>query len=220
MKTSMILKAVAAAALVSTAFAVSPSPTRADDLKVGQSVGGNRGGGSFSGNANIRGSAGPTMGSRGAMTSGINSGRLQTITRMQTSTNANFGATSTRGPSNFQTMDQRQSWNGNSTWNGNTNGGTWRNRNFSGDWNHHRRFRDGSNFAFGFGFGPGYYDDTYAYNDGPYYDDSYAYYGGDDGYVSANAGGGDAAYCMQRYRSYDPASGTFLGYDGLRHPCP
>jgi hypothetical protein len=32
---------------------------------------------------------------------------------------------------------------------------------------------------------------------------------------------GDAvAYCMSRYRSYDPASGTFLGYDGLRHPCP
>jgi len=28
------------------------------------------------------------------------------------------------------------------------------------------------------------------------------------------------AYCMQRFRSYDPASGTYLGYDGLRHPCP
>ena len=28
------------------------------------------------------------------------------------------------------------------------------------------------------------------------------------------------AYCMQRYRSYDPASGTYLGRDGLRHPCP
>ncbi len=28
------------------------------------------------------------------------------------------------------------------------------------------------------------------------------------------------AYCQSRYRSYDPASGTFLGYDGLRHPCP
>jgi hypothetical protein len=33
--------------------------------------------------------------------------------------------------------------------------------------------------------------------------------------------GGDAvAYCMQRFRSYDPASGTYLGYDGYRHPCP
>ncbi|MDX3968933.1 MAG: BA14K family protein [Bradyrhizobium sp.] len=28
------------------------------------------------------------------------------------------------------------------------------------------------------------------------------------------------AYCSQRYRSYDPASGTYLGYDGMRHPCP
>jgi hypothetical protein len=28
------------------------------------------------------------------------------------------------------------------------------------------------------------------------------------------------AYCMQRYRSYDPASRTFLGNDGRRHPCP
>ncbi|MBA4034391.1 MAG: BA14K family protein [Bradyrhizobium sp.] len=27
-------------------------------------------------------------------------------------------------------------------------------------------------------------------------------------------------YCSQRYRSYDPASGTYLGYDGNRHPCP
>jgi hypothetical protein len=35
------------------------------------------------------------------------------------------------------------------------------------------------------------------------------------------APGGDAVeYCMQRYQSYDPQSGTFLGYDGLRHPCP
>ena len=33
--------------------------------------------------------------------------------------------------------------------------------------------------------------------------------------------GGDAVgYCAQRFRSYDPASGTYLGYDGLRHPCP
>jgi hypothetical protein len=30
----------------------------------------------------------------------------------------------------------------------------------------------------------------------------------------------NAAYCAQRYRSYDPASGTYLGYDGLRRSCP
>ncbi len=27
-------------------------------------------------------------------------------------------------------------------------------------------------------------------------------------------------YCMRRYRSYDPRSGTYLGYDGYRHRCP
>ena len=26
-------------------------------------------------------------------------------------------------------------------------------------------------------------------------------------------------YCLSRYRSYDPATDTFMGYDGLRHPC-
>jgi hypothetical protein len=29
-----------------------------------------------------------------------------------------------------------------------------------------------------------------------------------------------SAYCAARYGSYDPASGTYLGYDGFRHPCP
>ena len=31
--------------------------------------------------------------------------------------------------------------------------------------------------------------------------------------------GANGASCAQRYRSYDPASGTFLGYDGRRHEC-
>jgi hypothetical protein len=52
-------------------------------------------------------------------------------------------------------------------------------------------------------YGPGYYPPP-AY--GP-------------GYYPAPAG--DAAgYCASRYRSYDPATGTFLGHDGLRHHCP
>nr|WP_272904170.1 BA14K family protein [Xanthobacter agilis] len=25
---------------------------------------------------------------------------------------------------------------------------------------------------------------------------------------------------MQRYRSYNPRTGTYTGYDGLQHPCP
>ena len=44
----------------------------------------------------------------------------------------------------------------------------------------------------------------------------------DQGYVSAPpyVGGNEIAYCQQRFRSYDPASGTYLGFDSLRHPCP
>ncbi len=30
----------------------------------------------------------------------------------------------------------------------------------------------------------------------------------------------DDSACAARYRSYDPASGTYLGFDGRRHPCP
>jgi hypothetical protein len=56
-------------------------------------------------------------------------------------------------------------------------------------------------------YAPGYYDDQY--DDGPAV-----------AAVPAPVGGDDDAYCMQTYRSYDPASGTYVGYDGLRHPCP
>ena len=28
------------------------------------------------------------------------------------------------------------------------------------------------------------------------------------------------AYCQSRFKSYNPATGTYLGYDGLRHSCP
>jgi BA14K-like protein len=62
--------------------------------------------------------------------------------------------------------------------------------------------------------GPGYYGPQYGYYDQPdYYDQGPA--------VAVAPDDGDSAgYCMQRYRSYDPASGTYLGFDGLRHPCP
>jgi BA14K-like protein len=65
--------------------------------------------------------------------------------------------------------------------------------------------------------GPGYYSSGYYPG---YYDDT----GYDDSAVVAVAPapvGDDAvAYCTQTYRSYDLASGTYLGFDGLRHPCP
>ncbi|MBR0992413.1 BA14K family protein [Bradyrhizobium japonicum] len=52
-----------------------------------------------------------------------------------------------------------------------------------------------------YGYGPGYY--------GPAY-------GAPAPYVGVDA----VDYCARRFRSYDPYSGTYLGYDGLRHPCP
>jgi hypothetical protein len=65
-----------------------------------------------------------------------------------------------------------------------------------------------------YGYGPGYaYAPAYGYGYGP----GYGYAPGDgQGY----AGGGEVAYCQQRFRSYDPGSGTYLGFDGLRHSCP
>jgi hypothetical protein len=62
---------------------------------------------------------------------------------------------------------------------------------------------------------PYYYGGYYPY--GPYYaPPPPGYYGGYGG----PAGGDATAYCAQRYKSYDPSTGTFLGYDGARHPCP
>jgi hypothetical protein len=60
----------------------------------------------------------------------------------------------------------------------------------------------------------GYYDGGYApgYAYGPGYGPGYV--------VSPGGDGGEVAYCQQRFRSYDARSGTYLGFDGLRHPCP
>ncbi len=38
--------------------------------------------------------------------------------------------------------------------------------------------------------------------------------------MTASMGGSDIAACQARFRSFDPASGTYLGFDGQRHPCP
>jgi len=66
-------------------------------------------------------------------------------------------------------------------------------------------------------YGGGYYDRPGYYAPG-YYDDQYY----DSGAVAVAPAGGDdsVAYCAQTYRSYDPRSGTYLGFDGYRHPCP
>jgi BA14K-like protein len=82
--------------------------------------------------------------------------------------------------------------------------------------------------GWGWGFGAGFIGGAviggalaapYYYR--PYYPGPYYY---PDRYYPAPSYGPDngdpVAYCMQRFRSYDPSSGTYLGYDGLRHPCP
>lgn len=38
-------------------------------------------------------------------------------------------------------------------------------------------------------------------------------------YGGYGGGGGHVDYCLSRYRSYDPRSDTYLGYDGYRHRC-
>jgi hypothetical protein len=38
---------------------------------------------------------------------------------------------------------------------------------------------------------------------------------------SNNSGYSDAvAYCMSRFKSYNPRTGTYTGYDGRKHACP
>jgi hypothetical protein len=48
-----------------------------------------------------------------------------------------------------------------------------------------------------------------------------AYYGPPGYYYGPGyAGPPDwVAYCFSRYRSFDPVSGTYMGYDGVRHAC-
>jgi hypothetical protein len=70
----------------------------------------------------------------------------------------------------------------------------------------------------GYGYyGPGYDQGYYGgdqYSD-QYYDDS-----GAMAEAPAPAGDDAVSYCVQRFRSYDPQSGTYMGNDGYRHPCP
>jgi len=163
----------------------------------GGHFGGGMGGAHFGGGG-MGGAGGASFAARGAPAGGANFA-------------ASRGAMAA-GPSVATATGPRGGWNGGTGWRGH------------GGWHHH-----------GGGFWPGVAAGalvggalgSYAYYGGPdYYDygpDYYAdntYY--DDGAPAVEVGvvGGDASYCAQRYRSYDPASGTYLGYDGERHPCP
>jgi hypothetical protein len=86
-----------------------------------------------------------------------------------------------------------------------------------------------------------YYNDRRYYNSRRYYNDRYYYRNhrrNRDAAIAAGVAGlavgaivGSAAsqpryyrndrhsYCASRYRSYDPRTGTFMGYDGVRRVC-
>jgi hypothetical protein len=71
----------------------------------------------------------------------------------------------------------------------------------------------GANYAANYAY------DQPAYQQGAYYD----YYGGGNGPGFAGGGGADQeaiAACAARFHSFDPATGTYLGFDGMRHTCP
>ena len=86
----------------------------------------------------------------------------------------------------------------------------------------------GGGYGRGYGYGGGYRGRGYGYRGG----------GGGGALVGGLIGGAiiggaiaagaasnaqaqqNANYCAQRYRSYDPASGTYLNNDGNRYPCP
>ena len=116
-------------------------------------------------------------------------------------------------PANVETVQWRGGWRG-----GGWRGGGWRGGGWGGP---------GAGFVAGAIIGgalagPGYYGGSpYYYGPGPYYGAPPVDYGYDDQGPAPGPVGGDAvAYCMQRFKSYDPRSGTYMGYDGNRHPCP
>jgi hypothetical protein len=158
--------------------------------------GGNRGGGM---------SVGRSGGGGGGMNVGRSGGGGMSFNR---SSGGNWSGNRAIRGGNFATNNRPGNWSGGNNWNGR--------RNFA-DWRNHRRGFRGPVVAFG--FGPSYYDYGYDYGYGsgyyPYDDESYAYVA-----PGAAVEGDSVAYCQQRFRSYDPSTGTYLGYDGLRHPCP
>lgn len=74
------------------------------------------------------------------------------------------------------------------------------------------------------GWGPGVGFGTGLVLGGALFAPRYYYYDDPDPYVAypyrSYPYDPQVAYCMQRYKSYDPYSRTYLGFDGRRHRCP
>ena len=96
---------------------------------------------------------------------------------------------------------------------------------FAGGWQHRQGFGSGNGYYGHPGYGNGYgYGYGYDYDEG--YDPGAAIAGGIIGLAAGAMLGGalmpssSARWCEAHYRSYDPGSRSFLGNDGMRHPCP
>lgn len=79
---------------------------------------------------------------------------------------------------------------------------------------HLHRWGYGGGFGDGFGH-HGFWPHHHGFGSSWGYDDS-----DDDHDATTTTSSATAAKCAQQFRSYNPATGTYLGYDGKRHPCP
>ncbi|QOZ77342.1 BA14K family protein [Bradyrhizobium sp. CCBAU 53351] len=206
MNSLRVLSAAATLALVlpmsSPSFAQNPGPRSVGGISAGGGGGGGAhfgggGGARMGGGAAIHGGGGNFAAGLAARPSG---GNFIASPGPRTAVSPSFGGS--RG------VATAGNWQGGSNWSGRH----WHHRHGGGFW---PGFAAGAaiggvgSYAY---YGGGYYDDPYYYGDSYYDEPSVA--------VVPDSGGDSSAYCAQRYKSYDPASGTYLGYDGQRHPCP
>ncbi|MBR0701084.1 BA14K family protein [Bradyrhizobium sp. 62B] len=206
MNSLRVLSAAATLALVlpmsSPSFAQSPGPRSVGGISAGGGGGGGAhfgggGGARMGGGAAIHGGGGNFAAGPAARPSG---GNFIASPGPRTAVSPSFGGS--------RSVATAGNWQGGSNWSGRH----WHHRHGGGFW---PGFAAGAaiggvgSYAY---YGGGYYDDPYYYGDSYYDEPSVA--------VVPDSGGDSSAYCAQRYKSYDPASGTYLGYDGQRHPCP
>jgi hypothetical protein len=86
---------------------------------------------------------------------------------------------------------------------------------FPGFFHHHHHHGFFPGFGLGFGFGSGLYGPPVYAPPPAYYGGYYTYYG-----PPGPPRRPDVAWCEAHYRSYNPATGMYLGYDHRYHPCP
>lgn len=92
-------------------------------------------------------------------------------------------------------------------------GGNWQGRHGHRHRRHYGGFGTGLIIGGALGSSYGYYGAPYGYG---YYDDGYY----EEPLVAVAPDGDAIEYCKRRFKSYNVRSGTYLGYDGLRHACP